>query len=288
MSIETQIALSVITVAGLAGLVCALAGQWLVLRQESMLGDGISHAVLPGLAIAFLVTGTRDLGPMMIGATLAALVMVGLTSALRYTVRLDGGAALGISFSVLFALGVVLVTRSARQVDLDPGCVLFGLVELVSLEMVRWRGLEIPRAAIGLGTALVLVILFRLVAERLLAFSTFDPSFAQQVGLRPRAVGTALSFLAALAVVVSFEAVGSILVVAMLVAPASTAQLLARRLPTATLVTALCPLIAAPMGYALASLLDTSVAGMMAVSLGLIYALSLAARGAKKRRLASP
>lgn len=115
----------VIITAILASIACGVIGSFLVLRQNAMLGDAISHAVLPGLVIAFLVTSSRGVVPMIIGAAAMGLATAYLTEALERTRHVYRDGALGIVFTFLFAVGVILVAVYADQIDLDQDCVLF-------------------------------------------------------------------------------------------------------------------------------------------------------------------
>ena len=120
----------------MVGVLCAVIGCYVVLRSMAFLGDAMAHAVLPGIAGAFLLTGTREVIPMLIGATVIGVATAFISSALGRWGRVDRDAALGVTFTSLFALGVVMMSLAARQVDLDPGCVLYGLLEFVPFDTV--------------------------------------------------------------------------------------------------------------------------------------------------------
>lgn len=222
----------------LSSVTLAILGCFLVLRRQALFGDALSHAVLPGLVVAWLITGSRGPLAMFLGALGAGIVTSVLTLVVTRYGRVERGAALGVVFTGLFALGVVLIeTTGARQVDLDIGCVLSGQLELLVWPEVRgardllrgatWRTLphSVPALALVLVSTLVLVV----GARRPLALAIFDPRFARSIGARPGLCGGALYGLVTVAVVASFEAVGSILVVGLLVAPAATLRLAAPR-----------------------------------------------------------
>ncbi len=141
-------------------LCCSIAagilGCFLVLRRMSLLGDAISHAVLPGLALAFVFTGSRDPVAMMAGAMIAGVLTAYLTSTLNRWGRIPEDAAMGVVFTSLFAVGVLLVNWVARDVDLDPGCVLYGLLEFVPFDTVLLGGYELPRSFVWLFSVLVI------------------------------------------------------------------------------------------------------------------------------------
>lgn len=219
----------------LACATCGLLGSFLVLRRESLLGDALSHAVLPGIIAGFALTGARAGLPMLAGALVAALAATLLITLVRRAARIESGAATGAVFTTFFAGGLVLMEVSgARSVDLDLDCVLFGQLEtLVWLEATGWGSLldaralaGLPRqlhllAGVGLAVALVVAALWRP-----LKLLCFDPDYAAALGFPARRLELALNMLVAAAAVAAFEAVGSILVVAMLVCPAAAMRLL--------------------------------------------------------------
>ncbi len=126
----------------LCAISCAIPGSFLVIRKMSMMGDAISHAVLPGLAVAFFVTGERDSFPMFIGAAVVGILTALFTQWISKFGQVDRGAAMGIVFTTLFAIGLILIVQAADHVDLDPSCVLYGAIELTPLDMVVIRPLR--------------------------------------------------------------------------------------------------------------------------------------------------
>lgn len=253
---------------------CALVGTLIVVRRMSLLGDAISHAVLPGIVVAVLAGGRPGGLLVLVGAVAAALLTVLLVQALRREGGLAEDAGTGVVFTTLFALGVVLVTAAASRIDLDPACILYGILELVPFDTVAFGGLEIPRAFLTGAIVFVLVAVGLAATWKEQVFTAFDGDGARAAGLPVAA--TTLGVLAATAVVTvaSFEAVGAILVVALLVVPAATAELLVRRLHWMAIVAVLCGSAAACLGYLAAWRFNTSAAGMIAVVLGLQYALA--------------
>lgn len=215
--------------------VCGLMGSFLVLRRESLVGDALSHAVLPGIVLGFAVTGARSGLPMLLGALGAALLATLAINTVRRAARLESGAATGVVFTAFFAAGLVLLEATgARSVDLDLDCVLFGQLEtVVWLEAEGWHSLldpaalaHLPRqlhllAGVALAVALAVALLWRP-----LKLLCFDAEYAAALGLPSRGLETVLSLLVAAAAVAAFESVGSILVVAMLVCPAAAVRLL--------------------------------------------------------------
>lgn len=249
---------------------CGLVGCCLVLRRMALLGDAISHAILPGLALAFILTGTRSPVAMFAGALAVGVLTAVLSAGLNRFGKVSEDSALGVVFTTLFALGVLMITFAARDVDLDPGCVLYGLIEFTPFDTLSIGGLELPRAFVTLGAILALTLGLIVLFYKELKLVCFDPALATTLGISAAVVHYGLMTLVAATTVASFEAVGSILVIAMLVAPGATAHLLTDRLRTMLLLSALVAALSAVMGYALAVMLNTSVAGMIAsVALGL-------------------
>lgn len=256
---------------------CALVGSFLVVRRMSLLGDAIAHAVLPGIAVAVLAGGRLG-GPLVLaGAVAAALVTVWLTRALHAAVGLAEDAGAGVVFTSLFALGVVMVTLFASRIDLDPQCVLFGILELAAFDLVPLGPILVPRAFVTAISVLGLVATTLMATWRLQVFTAFDPAAARAAGLPVAVITTLLLGTTALATVAAFEAVGAVLVVAMLVVPAATAELLVHRMPRVAAVAVGLAVSAACLGWAAAWWLNTSAAGMMAVVLGGFYGLAVAA-----------
>jgi manganese/zinc/iron transport system permease protein len=265
----------VIATASLVGALCGVLGCYLLLRRLSMLGDAISHAILPGLAGAFLLSGSRDLLWMLLGAAVVGVLTGVLTAGLHRVAKIAEDASMGVVFTTLFALGVLLISFAARNVDLDPGCVLYGLLEVTPLDTVRILGLELPRATAVLAAAALFVAVVLALMHKEIKLVAFDPALAAALGLRPTLVHFVMVALIAGVSVVSFESVGSILVVALLVTPAATAHLLtdryARMMILATIIGALC----GTGGYLLAKRLDTSTAGCVCI-VGAFFFLSAA------------
>lgn len=266
----------IILAGALAAGSCAIVGCFLVLRRMAMLGDAISHAVLPGIALAFLLTSSRAPLPMLLGAGALGLVTAGLTDWLHRTGRLQQDAAIGVTFTWLFAIGVILISGFAGAVDLDQECVLYGEIAYVPLDV--WRlanGHSLgPRAVWVLGSVLLVNVAWVALAWKELRLCAFDPELAVALGLPVTAMHAALMAATSLTTVAAFESVGAILVVAMLVGPAATAYLLTDRLFRMVLIAVGVGAAASAGGYLLARLWDASIAGCMAVAIGVLFALA--------------
>ena len=218
-------------IGALCAVSCALPGCFLLLRGMSMMGDAISHAVLPGLALAFLVTHSRTSVVMFVGAALVGLMTAVFTQWLSRFGKVDRGAAMGIVFTTLFAIGLILIRQSAHFVDLDPGCVLYGSLEVSVLDSVVAGGLELPRAVLTIGAVMIVNFLFIAFLFKELRICSFDPELATTLGINANVVHYLLMVVVAVTVVAAFEAVGSIIVISMLIVPPATAFLLTNSLP---------------------------------------------------------
>ena len=254
---------------------CATVGTLLVVRRLSLLGDAISHAVLPGIVVAVLLGGRPGDPAVLLGASVAALVTVGLTQFFHQQAGLAEDAGVGVAFTMLFAIGVLLVTVSGSRVDLDPGCILYGILELVPFDVIDVFGWELPRAFVSAAVVLVLVGLGLGLTWRWQLFTAFDADAARAAGVPTAGVTVGLLVGVSLATVAGFEAVGAILVVAMLVVPAAAAELLVHRLHQVLGLAVLLAVVGAVGGYLAAWRFDTSAAGMIAVVLGLEYAVAV-------------
>ena len=275
---------------------CALLGTFLVLRRMALLGDAISHAVLPGIVIAFLLTGERAALPMFLGAGALGVVTVLLVELFNRTQRLKEDASIGVVFPALFSLGVVLVSRFAGQVDLDLDCVLYGEIASAPLDTLSWAGVDVGPKALWVNGAVLLVdLVFVLLLYKELQLTTFDAGLAATLGFAPVVLHYLLMTLVSVTVVGAFESVGAILVVAMLVVPPAAAYLLTDRLSVMIALAVAIGVASAVAGYWVARWLDASIAGAMATVAGAFFGLvfvaspryGVVARLLRHRRLGS-
>ncbi len=274
-----------------AAIACALPGNFLVLRKQALIGDAISHVVLPGIVVAFLVTGAISTWPMMLGAAGAAIVAVALIEAIRRLGQIEPGAAMGVVFTTMFAGGVLLLEQTdTSTVHLDVEHALYGNLEsLIWLDATGWSSLWDIEALVGLppelpriAVTLLGVLLFTWLFWRPLKISTFDEGFARTLGIRTNALGLALVVVAAIAAVAAFDAVGSIIVIAMFICPPAAARMMTNRLETQVVWSVVFAVISAVSGYVLAGYGPlwlgaadaVSAAGMIATMSGVILALS--------------
>lgn len=271
--IEVQIALTgaLLAVSG------ALVGTFLVLRGQALSTDAIAHAIVLGIVVVWLVTGLRS-GPVAVaGAALAGFLAVLGAQALARSGLLRGDAAVGLVFSTMFALGVLLISVFARNIHLDIDTVLLGEIGLVWLDQRRFLGLELPLAVWTLGVVALLNAAFIAAFWKELKLASFDADFAAATGFRPRALERVLLALTAVTAVAAFEAVGVVLFLAFVIVPALAGSLIARSLAGVLALALGGGLLAVAIGLWLGFALDVNLGGAMALStgLGLLAALVL-------------
>ena len=263
---------------------CAVLGAFLVLRKMTMVGDAISHAVLPGIAIAYLLSQSRASLPMFLGAALVGVFATVIIEILSKKWKVQSDASIGMTFTTLFALGVVLITFWSDKVDLDQECVLYGEIAFVPFNTWTMAGKSMgPIALWTSGILLILVLIYTLVGYKGLLMSSFNGDYAAVLGIGIGAWNLSLMSMVSLATVVSFESVGAILVVALLVAPAASAYLISSQLKTMIGLSALFGFTGSLGGYFLSAALDTSIAGGIATTLGVQFAVVLAFVQLKKK-----
>ncbi|MTI18756.1 metal ABC transporter permease [Rhodobacteraceae bacterium RKSG542] len=276
----------------LAALVCGLLGNFLVLRRQALMGDAISHVVLPGIVVGFLLSGGASALAMMLGAGVSAIFAVVLIEVIRRVGNVESGAAMGVVFTTMFAAGVVILEQTGTAgVHLDVEHALYGNLEsAVWLEATGIESLFDP-AALGalphdigvLAVVTVLVVGFILALFKELKLASFDALLAQSLGFSPRFLGFALIVMVAIASVAAFSAVGSILVIAMFICPAATARMLTDNMATQIKLSAVFAVLSGVLGYLLGafgplmfgSYMSVSAAGMIAVVAGFFQLIAM-------------
>lgn len=237
-----------------ASVVCALLSCWLILIGWSLLGDAVAHAVLPGVVLSYVVGAPFAVGALIFGV--GAVALIGLVNE---TSRIKEDTAIGVVFTTLFALGIVLVSLVPSQIDLSH--ILFGNVLGVSdADIVQ---------VVVLGA---LTIVIAVVKRRDITLYAFDRTHAHAVGISPRRLGALLLGLLALTVVVALQAVGVVLVVAMVITPGATAYLLTDRFSRMLVIAPVLAATCAVVGLWASFYLDTSSAGMVVLSQGAAFA----------------
>ncbi len=258
----------------LVAIPCAILGCYLVLRRMVMIGDAISHAVLPGIVLAFMLTDKMDTLPLLIGAGSLGMLTTFLIEFLHRKVRLQEDASIGVTFTWLFAIGVILVSTFVSNVHIDQECVLYGDLVNIPFDLMEIGGKEMGPVAIWtLGLVNLCVLAFVWIFYRQLFITTFDPSFAVAIGISATLWHYALMGAVSMVSVASFESVGAILVVAFLVAPAATAYLLTDNFKLMLGLSVLFGIASAILGYLLAISLNSSAAGGMVTVAGGIFGL---------------
>lgn len=265
----------IILTGALVAICCSLLGCFLILRRMAMVGDAISHAVLPGIVLAFLFSGSREVWTMLIGAALLGVVCTFLIEFFHKKANVQADASIGVTFTWLFALGIILISVYAGKVDLDQDCVLYGEIAYVPLDIwLTQSGLNLgPRTVWIIGGVLVVLLLFISLFYKQLYLTSFDPAFAAAIGISTTLWYYLLMGAVSLTTVASFESVGAILVVALMVGPPATAYLLTDDLKNMLLISAGAGIIASVAGFYLALWLNGSVAGAISAVIGLQFLL---------------
>ncbi len=265
--LEIQLVATVVAAA------CALPGTFLVLRRMAMMSDAISHAILPGIVVGFFLTGNLSSPLLILGGATAGLLTVVLVEWIRKTNRVREDAAIGLVFSSLFAVGVILIARFARDIHLDTDAVLLGELAFVPFNRLILAGRDLgPQALYATGMAGILCLGFILLFYKELKLATFDRALCATLGFLPGILHYALMGLISMTAVAAFDAVGSILVVALMVGPPVSAYLITNRFGYMILYSVALGMTASIAGYWIAHLLDASIAGCMAVMVGVQFA----------------
>lgn len=265
---DYQLVLGTIATAVVTSASCALVGPYLVLRRMSLLGDAISHSVLPGIAIAFLLTGHISGLPIIAGAMVLGIATSVLSHSLHWFGNVSEDSSLGVVYTTLFALGVVMMQVFASGTHLDADCLLYGQIDIVGLDTFAIGPLNLPRALATQGAVLAIVAIFIAALWKELKVVSFDPALAAAIGMPVLFVHYALMAVVAAVSVAAFESVGSVLVVAMLVIPAAAAQLMSERLRHMLAWAVVFGGTSGIVGYLAALETNTTAAGMMAVVAG--------------------
>lgn len=271
---------------------CGLVGNYLILRRQSLMGDAIAHSVLPGIVIAFLLTSHRDSTTIFIGAALSGLLSAFSIELLRRARLVESSAAIGIVFPLFFALGVLLIEQAAaRRVDLDADCLLHGQLEslfwIPPTDMSQWLHLStlrlLPEELFAAFLCFLVVAAFVIAMRKELTLSSFDPALANSIGFSSSLLNNLLMLVLSVAVVASFKAVGSILVIAMIICPAACARLFTDTMKTQQMMSLLFALLMTVSGYFVAVFLpmlygihqSMNAAGMIATLGGGFLILSI-------------
>ena len=259
----------------LVGASAALLGSFLVLRGNAMLTDAISHSIVFGIIVVWLLTRHTSGPVQVLGAALTGVLTVVLSEALARSRLVKMDAAIGLVFPALFAAGVILISIHARNVHIDVDSVLLGEIGFVWLHTVTLGGVRVPVAVATLGAVLAVNLAFVLAFWKELKLATFDPGLAAALGFLPGVMHYAVLTLTSVTAVAAFDAVGAILFIAFVIVPPATAFLLTRRLWVMVGLAVALSVAACVAGYWLALVWNVSIGGMMASMTGVWFALAL-------------
>ena len=255
---------------------CALIGCFLLLRRMAMLGDALSHSVLAGIGGVYLLTGSIEPLPMFMGALLAGIVTAAATQFLHRSASVPEDSSIGIVFTSLFALGVIIISR-VKNVHLDLDCVLFGDLAFAGMNLQPTFGWLVPEAFRTLVPALLLTIAFLLLFRKELRLTSFDTTLAATLGFSVPLMHYLMTTVVAIVTVSAMDLVG-LLVVALLIVPPCIARMLTDRLGRMLWLSVISGVSCTTLGYLLALRWNSSVAGLTAfvsgVELGLVILLA--------------
>jgi len=264
----------IILTAALVGFSCGLIGVFLILRKTAMMADAISHTVLLGIVVAFLITGEVSGVYMVIGGILAGLVTAYLVQWL-HSLDVQHDASMGIVFTTLFAIGVILIATKAGNAHLDVQHALMGEITFIPFNTITLPIVgDVPSATALLSVISGVVLLFIIAFYKEWKITSFDPALAASLGIPVVFMHYLFMSLVSVTTVASFDAVGAIMVVAMLITPAASAYLWSDKLVVMLLLSSLFGIISAVVGYYIALWIDTSISGSMAFATGLVFLVS--------------
>ena len=276
----------IILTACLVAINCAIMGSFLVMRKMVMIGDAISHAVLPGIFFAYIISGSTSSLPILIGAASSGILATIIIEWFTQKARLQSDASIGVSYTLLFAIGIILISKFGANADIDQQCVLYGELEYVSLWLEPIIGdFHLPRQTIILGVVCIIIVLAVTWGYKGLFITTFDPNFSISTGI---AVGFWHYFLmsgVSLTTVVSFESVGAILVIAFLSGPPAIAYLLTGNFKKMLVLACVFGILCSIVGYYVAKLLDVSVAGAISAVIGAIFTIVFVITSSQKSKI---
>jgi manganese/zinc/iron transport system permease protein len=253
----------IVLVGALAGVASALLGTFLVLRKSSLLADAISHSILLGIILVYLITQNEHSPLFVLGAAIVGVLTVVLTELLSNSKRVKHDAAIGLVYPFLFAIAVLLINVFARNVHIDTDAVLLGEIGFSWIETTMLGKLEIPTTLISMLVVMLINLCFVIAFYKELKLSTFDPGLAAALGFSPSLIYYALLSLTSITAVTAFDSVGAVLLVAFIIVPPSAAYLLTDKLWRMLVYGAIIAVVSSLLGYILAYTLDVSIGGMM-------------------------
>ena len=264
----------IVLVGTLVGIASSLLGTFLVLRKSSMLSDAISHSILLGIILVYIITGNQYSPFFIVGAAAVGVLTVVLTELLASSNRVKNDAAIGLVYPLLFAIAVILINLFAANVHIDTDAVLLGEIGFAWLDTTTFLGIEVASAVLSLSAVTLINALFVFLFYKELKLSTFDPGLAAALGFSPTFIYYALLSLTSVTAVTAFDSVGAILLVAFIIVPPSAAYLLTDKLWKMLFFGSVFSVASGFLGYLSAIWLDVSIGGMMAVFTGIFLALA--------------
>lgn len=278
-----------ITTALLIGWSCSLVGVFLVLRKMVMVGDAISHSVLPGVVLAYLVSSNTESILVLVGAAVFGVLTTLIIDFLYKALKLQEDASIGLTFTWLFALGVLLIALfTDGNADIDQECVLFGELGLTFLDKIFINGnLYGTRSIWKILPVFILVLLVVTKGFKGFQLLSFQAEYADAKGISSSWWQKVLMILVSLVTVFSFESVGAILVVGFLVIPPATAYLLTNRLTHLHLISLLLVSVEIVIGYCLAVYFDISYSPMIVLTSGVVFFLTLLLKSVSRKKIKS-
>ncbi|NVP24820.1 metal ABC transporter permease [Treponema phagedenis] len=263
--------LETILIAIIVSLSCSLCGVFLVLRRMSLMSDAISHSILLGIVLGYFLSKSLSSSVPVIGAVFAGMASVLFTELLQKTRLVKSDAAIGLVFPAMFSAGVILVSLYAGNVHLDIDAVLLGEIGLAPLDRIMFFGVSVPRSMVSMGAVLLLNLVFLTLFFKELKISTFDPGLSKSLGFSPTLINYGLMLAVSITCVGSFDSVGAVLVIALMITPSAAALLLTDDLLTMLILAGLLASLSAISGFFVAVKIDGSIAGAMAAMTGVIF-----------------
>ncbi len=266
--------LDILLIAIVTASACALPGVFLVLRRMTLMSDAISHAILPGIVLAFFLTHSLSSPLLILAATVTGVLTVVFVELLQKTKLVKEDAAIGLTFPALFSIGVILISRYSSNIHLDLDAVLLGELAYAPLNRLEISRYDLgPTSLYVMSGMLILNLLFILIFYKELKLATFDASLAATLGFAPALIHYGLMTLVSMTTVGAFDAVGSILVVALIAGPPATAYLMTDSLARMLILSVVIGCVNAVTGYWLAYIFDVSIAGTIATMTFLVFGL---------------
>ncbi|RDK88387.1 metal ABC transporter permease [Marinirhabdus gelatinilytica] len=259
-------------IAAVVAMACAIPGVFLVLRKMALISDAISHSILPGIVLGFFITHDLNSPLLILLAACTGVITVVLVEAIQKTGLVKEDTAIGLVFPALFSIGVILIAKNANDVHLDVDAVLLGELAFAPFDRLLMGGVDVgPKSLWIMGSIFIVIIALLLLFYKELKVSTFDIGLSSALGISPMLMHYGLMSVSSVTVVGAFDAVGAILVVAMMIAPAATAYLLTADLKKMLLLSIFFGVFSAIAGYWMANLLDASISGSITTMLGMVF-----------------